>query len=125
MTTIATNDDVGGAHGVISNLLAHYADIADRKDIDAAVSLFAHARVRFPGGVGFDAGDTHTAHAFFTRLWSAPVGHRHDITTVRVTATADSWHAFAHYTRWLLDSPPLLHTLGEYELTVDPHATIT
>jgi hypothetical protein len=34
----------------IANLLHTYTDIADRKDVDAAVALLGTARVRFPAG---------------------------------------------------------------------------
>lgn len=37
----------------IANLLHGYTDIADRKDVDAAVALLGSARVTFPMG-GFD-----------------------------------------------------------------------
>jgi hypothetical protein len=102
---------------MIGNLLHTYTEIADRKDVAAAVRLLGPARVRFPGD-GF--GDPAQAEAFFTRLWSSAVPHRHDVSNLVVEPghEAGSWRARAHYTRWLLDPAPRVHTLGEYALVV-------
>ncbi len=101
----------------IANVLCTYVDIADRKDIDAAIVLLGHARVRFPAG-GYDEPDG--ARRFFTTLWASPTPHRHDVTNLRVASAGGRlWRADAHYTRWLLESVPVLHTLGEYVLTID------
>lgn len=101
----------------IANVLHTYTEIADRKDVDAAVALLGPARVAFPAG-GFS--DATGAAEFFGRLWADPVPHRHDVTNLVVhPGAADGlWLATAHYTRWLLQDEPVLHTLGEYSLTV-------
>ncbi|WP_345622195.1 nuclear transport factor 2 family protein [Streptomyces ziwulingensis] len=101
----------------IANVLHTYTDIADRKDVAAAVGLLARARVRFPAD-GFD--EPAAAAPFFTRLWASPVPHRHDVSNLIVEpgTRAGRWVARAHYTRWLLAPVPRPHTLGEYELTV-------
>jgi SnoaL-like domain len=101
----------------IANLLHTYVDIADRKDIDAGVALLGRARVRFPTG-GFE--DPAQARAFFTRLWGAPEPHRHDVSNLVVEPgdVPGTWAARAHYTRWVFEPEPALHTLGEYTLTV-------
>lgn len=103
----------------IANLLHTYTDIADRKDVSAAVALLGAAEVSFPAG-GFD--HPSDAEPFFRSLWSAPVRHRHDVTNLIVHGekSPELWLARAHYTRWFLDPTPALHTLGEYTLTVDP-----
>jgi hypothetical protein len=109
----------------IANLLHGYVDIADRKDVDAAVALLGETRVRFPTD-GFD--QRAQAARFFTRLWSSPLPHRHDVSNL-VVMPGDypgQWAARAHYTRWLFAPDPVLHTLGEYRLTVDERAwTVT
>jgi hypothetical protein len=101
----------------IANLLHAYVDIADRKDVAAVVSLLGSARVRFPTD-GYD----HPAAAaeFFGRLWSSAVPHRHDVTNLVVHPgpTSGTWRGRAHYTRWVLEPGPELHTLGEYDLVV-------
>jgi hypothetical protein len=101
----------------VANLLHAYTDIADRKDVAAGVALLGSARVRFPSG-GFD--DPGGAAAFFSRLWGSPVPHRHDVSNLVVLpgAAAGTWTARAHYTRWVFEPGPVLHTLGEYELVV-------
>ncbi|AKS31609.1 hypothetical protein [Mycolicibacterium goodii] len=110
-----TTGEVARHH--VANLLYAYVDIADRKDITAAVGLLGHARVRFPGN-GFETIDD--AQPFFAGLWAPPGAHRHDVSNLRVEPGEEPfWHAFAHYTRWLFTPEPLLHTLGEYALTVD------
>ena len=99
----------------IANLLHTYTDIADRKDVDAAVAMLGTARVRFLAG-GFE--ERERATAFFTVLWASPLPHRHDVSNL-VVEPGDSpgtWAARAHYTRWVLDPAPVLHTLGEYTL---------
>jgi hypothetical protein len=105
------------ARHLIANLLHTYTDLADRKDVPAAVALLGRARVRFPAdGYEEPAG----ARAFFTRLWASPVPHRHDVSNLIVLeqGRAGVWVARAHYTRWLLDPVPRPHTLGEYEMVV-------
>lgn len=101
----------------IANLLHTYTEIADRKDVEAAVALLSRARVTFPAG-GFDrAAD---AEAFFTQLWQSHVPHRHDVSNLIVEPAADgAWRACAHYSRWMFEPEPLLHTLGAYDLLVD------
>lgn len=101
----------------IANLLHTYTDIADRKDVDAGVDLFGSARVRFPAG-GFEGAEQ--ARSFLTQLWGAPEPHRHDVSNLVVEPgdLAGTWRARAHYTRWVFDPEPVLHTLGEYTLTV-------
>jgi hypothetical protein len=112
--------DVDGAvaRHRLANLLHTYTGLADAKDVEAAVELLGAARVRFPGDVGFD--DAAGARAFFGRLWGSPVPHRHDVSTLVVVpaATPGVWTATAHYTRWVFEPGPQLHTLGEYRLTV-------
>ncbi|MFJ4617053.1 nuclear transport factor 2 family protein [Streptomyces sp. NPDC088812] len=102
----------------IANLLHTYTEAADRKDVDAAVRVLGGARVRFPSD-GFDtpAG----AEAFFGRLWDFPGRHRHDVSNLVVLPGQDAtgtWEARAHYTRWLLDPSPRVHTFGAYTLLV-------
>ena len=101
----------------IANLLTTYLEIADRKDVDEVVAMLGGARVRFPAG-GSDGPEE--ARAFFTALWASPLRHRHDVSNlVVVPGTASgTWTARAHYTRWVFDPDPVLHTLGEYELVV-------
>jgi hypothetical protein len=113
-----TADDGGAvARHRIANLLHTYTDIADRKDVDAAVRLLGAARVQFPAD-GFDRPDA--ARAFLERLWSSPVPHRHDVSNLVVMpgGSDGEWTATAHYTRWVLAPEPQLTTLGEYRLTV-------
>ncbi|MEU1960881.1 hypothetical protein [Nocardia sp. NPDC019304] len=101
----------------IAELLHRYVDIADRKDVEAAVELLGSARVRFPAG-GYDA--SADAREFFTNLWALPSAHRHDVTNLRVSPVEQHrWRAHAHYTRWIFEPEPVLHTLGEYTLVVD------
>jgi hypothetical protein len=102
----------------IANLLHRYTDIADRKDVDAAVALLGSARVRFPAG-GFD--DPAHASAFFARLWASPLPHRHDVANLAVLpgGRPATWTARAHYTSWVFDPSPVLHTLGEYTIVVN------
>jgi len=101
----------------IANLLHTYTDIADRKDVDAAVTLLGCARVRFPAG-GFDAPDR--AATFFRALWASPLPHRHDVSNLVVLPgdVPGTWAARAHYTRWIFDPAPVLHTLGEYTIVL-------
>jgi hypothetical protein len=102
----------------ISNVLYTYSEIADRKDVEAAVQLLGAARVQFPAD-GYD--EPERAEGFFTRLWASPVPHRHDVSNLVVEPGdgPEIWSARAHYTRWVLDPAPVLHTLGEYTLVVD------
>ena len=101
----------------IANLLYTYTDIADRKDVEAGVALLGGARVRFPAG-GFE--EPEQAPAFLHRLWGAPEPHRHDVSNLVVEPgeVPGTWAARAHYTRWVFQPGPVLHTLGEYTLTV-------
>ncbi|GGL93213.1 hypothetical protein GCM10010129_41200 [Streptomyces fumigatiscleroticus] len=101
----------------IANLLHTYTEAADRKDVATAVRLLGRARVRFPAD-GFDS--PAGARAFFTRLWDFPGGHRHDVSNLIVLPAHEegTWQARAHYTRWLLEPSPRVHTLGEYALLV-------
>jgi hypothetical protein len=101
----------------IANLLHGYLDIADSKDVAAGVALLGSARVRFPSG-GFD--EPGQATAFFSALWASPVPHRHDLSNLVVVPgdAPGTWMARAHYTRWLFEPEPVLHTLGEYALVV-------
>lgn len=110
-------DDGAAARHRIANLLHTYTELADRKDIDAAVELLGATRVRFPAD-GYDGPSE--ARAFFVRLWGSPVPHRHDVSNLVVepAETPGEWTATAHYTRWLFEPEPQLHTLGEYRLTV-------
>jgi hypothetical protein len=109
--------DGASARHALANLLHTYTDLADRKDVPAAVELLGGARVRFPAD-SFDGPGQ--AAAFFTRLWASPVSHRHDVSNLVVVPgrAAGTWEARAHYTRWLLDPAPRVHTLGEYALVV-------
>jgi len=101
----------------IANLLHTYTEIADRKDVEAAVALLRKAKVTFPAG-GFDRAED--AEPFFTQLWQSDVPHRHDVTNLIIEPVADGvWRASAHYSRWMLQPEPLLHTLGAYDLLVD------
>jgi hypothetical protein len=101
----------------IANLLHTYTEIADRKDVEAAVALLSGARVQFPTG-GFERAED--AQLFFTQLWQSQVPHRHDVTNLMVEPAAEgAWRASAHYSRWMLRPQPLLHTLGAYDLLVD------
>lgn len=105
----------------IANLLHAYTDLADSKDVDGAVALLGSARVRFPAG-GFE--EPGQARAFFAQLWSSPQRHRHDVSNLVVHPgdRPGRWLARAHYTRWVFDPAPLLHTLGEYTIVVDEPA---
>jgi hypothetical protein len=107
----------GEARHQIANLLHTYTDIADRKDVAAAVELLGRARVRFPAS-GFDEPDR--AAAFFTALWASPLPHRHDVSNLVVVPgdAPGTWTARARYVRWVLDPAPEVHTLGEYALLV-------
>jgi hypothetical protein len=108
----------------IANLLHTYTEVADRKDVAAGVALLGAATVRFPTG-GFE--DPEGAEAFLARLWGGPVPHRHDVSNLVVQAAGpDAFRATAHYTRWLLEPEPFVHTLGEYDVLVDARTwTIT
>lgn len=109
----------------IADLLYTYVDIADRKDVDAVTALLGRTHIKFPAPAA-EASNPDEVRALFTRLWAAPSGHRHDVTNLRATENADgSCSATAHYTRWVLESEPLLHTLGEYALVVDRDGNIT
>lgn len=105
------------ARHMIANVLHTYTDIADRKDVPAAVALLGSARVRFPAG-GYD--EPAEAQPFFARLWASPAPHRHDVSNLIVEdeERAGAWVARAHYTRWLLDPVPRLTTLGKYKMVV-------
>lgn len=101
----------------ITNLLNSYTDIADRKDLDAVVDLLGGARVQFPHR-SYSSPDV--ARGFFADLWAAPAGHRHDTSNLRVfPGDEERWNAHAHYTRWIFDPEPAVHTLGEYTLEID------
>jgi hypothetical protein len=114
-----TDQPVTGAEArhQVANLLHGYVDIADRKDLDQVVALLGGARVRFPTG---GSGSPEDARSFFSQLWASPLEHRHDVSNLVVErgGTPDTWTARAHYTRWIFDPAPTLHTLGEYELVV-------
>jgi hypothetical protein len=101
----------------IANLLHTYTAIADRKDVAAAADLLGATRVSFPTG-GFT--DRAGAAEFYTALWASPVPHRHDVTNLVVLPgeAPGTWTAHAHYTRWVFEPDPALHTLGEYSLVV-------
>ena len=101
----------------VANLLNTYLDIADRKHLEEVVALLGGARVQFPTG-GSESPEQ--ARSFFAGLWSSPVAHRHDVSNLVVVqgATPRTWAARAHYTRWVFEPDPALHTLGEYELVV-------
>ncbi|GAA3695581.1 hypothetical protein GCM10023081_35960 [Arthrobacter ginkgonis] len=105
----------------VANLLHEYVEIADRKDVDAVVEMLGRAEVLFPASGSHDPS---SARQLFTELWSGSVPHRHDVSNLIVRPGGDSgsaWHATAHYTRWVLaDEGPFVHTLGRYELLVDP-----
>ncbi|KAA9160774.1 hypothetical protein FPZ12_016420 [Amycolatopsis acidicola] len=101
----------------IANLLHTYVEIADSKDVEAAVDLLGTARIRFPAD---HSADTAGARRLFSRLWTDPAPHRHDVSNLIVQSGGDgTWTARAHYTRWLFGPAPELHTLGEYTLVVD------
>lgn len=112
------NIQAAEARHQIANLLHTYVAIADRKDVDAVVDLLGNSHVHFPAATSMDPAE---ARQLFTRLWSAPDGHRHDVSNLIVNPAEDGqWLATAHYTRWLLGGDaPLMHTLGQYELLVD------
>jgi hypothetical protein len=117
MTSPRDRDGAVARHR-IANLLHTYTDISDRKDVESGVALLGRARVRFPAG---GSEDPEQARAFFTRLWGAPEPHRHDVSNLVVEPgdIPGTWTARAHYTRWVFEPEPALHTLGEYTLTVD------
>jgi hypothetical protein len=105
------------ARHLIANLLFTYAEIADRKDIATVTQLFGDAVVTFPSD-GYDR--RQDAEGFWTRLWGNDTVHRHDISNLVIEPLEGRrWQARAHYTRWVFQPDPVLHTLGEYELTVD------
>lgn len=113
--------DVSGAEARhrIANLLHAYTEIADRKDVAAGVRLLGDARVTFPAGGGFTSREA--AEPFFARLWGGDEPHRHDVSNLIVQpAAGGAWRAHAHYSRWVFRPEPVLHTLGAYELLVDP-----
>ena len=113
------NIQAAEARHQIANLLHTYVAIADRKDVDAVVDLLGSSHVQFPAATSMDPAG---ARQLFTRLWSPPDGHRHDVSNLIVNpAPKDGqWLATAHYTRWLLsDGAPFVHTLGQYDLLVD------
>jgi len=107
----------GEARHRIANLLHTYTGISDRKDLEAVVALLGRARVSFPAG-GFD--EPAGAAEFFAALWASPLPHRHDVSTLVVEPgdAPGTWTARAHYTRWVFDPTPVLHTLGEYTMVV-------
>jgi SnoaL-like domain len=115
--------EAAAARHEIANLLHTYVDIADRKDVDAVLPLLGSATVRFPTG-GYD--DPAAAADFFGRLWASPVPHRHDVTNLVVQPgqAPGTWRARAHYTRWVFEPGPQLHTLGEYDLVVSAAWTV-
>jgi hypothetical protein len=53
-------------------------------------------------------------------LWASPLPHRHDVTNLVVEPGpgSETWTARAHYTRWVFNPAPVLHTLGEYTMVV-------
>ncbi|MFT4081666.1 MAG: nuclear transport factor 2 family protein [Nocardioides sp.] len=111
------------ARHAIEEFLYGYGAIADAKDVEAGVALFAGARLAFPHG-GFDesaaGSDGSAAREFLSALWAAPEPHRHDLTNIRIAPVEQTrWHASAHYTRWVLAPDPVLTTLGRYELLAD------
>jgi hypothetical protein len=102
-------------YGELATLLLRYIEIADRKDVAAAVALLGTAIVRFPD----DEYDTpEGALGFWQRLWSTAEQHRHDVSNILLEPTDDPhvWRLRAHYSRWLFFPEPLLSTLGEYEM---------
>lgn len=102
----------------LTNLLHQYTAVSDRKDIDGVVKLLDHAHVTFPTG-GFD--QPGQAKGFYSQLWSSPVPHRHDTSNLAVSrgSAPGTWVLGAHYTRWLLEDRPILHTLGQYTVVAD------
>jgi hypothetical protein len=114
-----TDQPVPGAEArhQVANLLNGYVDIADRKDLDQVIALLGRARVRFPTG-GSESPEE--ARSFFSQLWASTLEHRHDVSNLVVERgeRPGTWTARAHYTRWIFDPTPTLHTLGEYELVV-------
>ncbi|MEW1947733.1 nuclear transport factor 2 family protein [Pseudarthrobacter sp902506025] len=103
----------------IANLLHTYVAIADRKDVDAVVDMLGNSQVQFPTATSTDPTG---ARQLFTRLWSSPEGHRHDVSNLIVYPGPEEgqWRATAHYTRWLLTGgAPFVPTLGQYELLVN------
>lgn len=112
-----------------ANLLHRYTEVADRKDVAAAVALLGGATVGFPSG-GYDRPED--AEAFFTQLWQDCPPHRHDVSNLIVEpASGGAWRASAHYSRWMFQPEPVLHTLGTYDLGFDAtawtisHLTVT
>jgi hypothetical protein len=115
-TTPPTGSGAEARHR-IANLLHTYTDIADRKDLPAVLDLLGDTTVRFPTD-GYD--ERSGAEPFFARLWGNPVRHRHDVSNLVVhEVDPDTFRASAHYTRWVLDPDPVVHTLGEYDVVVD------
>lgn len=115
--TVATPVSGAEARHRIARLLHTYTEIADRKDVEAAVALLSSAKVTFPAS-GFDR-DVE-AEPFFAQLWRSDDPHRHDVSNLIVEPVADgAWRASAHYSRWMCQPEPLLHTLGAYDLLVD------
>lgn len=103
----------------VANLLHRYTEIADRKDVPAALDLLGAAVVTFPTD-GYDRAED--AEGFFRRLWGGDVAHRHDVSNLVVEPAAPGvWEATAHYTRYLFSPDPVLATLGEYALRVRQH----
>jgi hypothetical protein len=102
----------------LTNLLHLYTAVSDGKDVEGVVALLDHARVSFPTG-GFD--QPGQARGFYSQLWSSDVPHRHDTSNVAVKQgpVPGLWTLQAHYTRWLLQDRPVLHTLGQYTLVAD------
>lgn len=118
MDTSGATSAVTGAEArhQVANLLHRYTEIADRKDIAAAVGLLGDTVVNFPAD-GYHRADG--AEGFFRRLWGGPVAHRHDVSNLVVDPAGPGiWHATAHYTRYVFTPDPVLATLGEYSLRV-------
>jgi hypothetical protein len=65
----------------IANLLHTYVANADRKDVDAVVEMLGNSHVQFPAATSMDPVG---ARELFTRLWSSPDGHRHDVSNLIV-----------------------------------------
>ncbi|GAA1706854.1 hypothetical protein GCM10009745_63400 [Kribbella yunnanensis] len=109
------------ARHLTANVLHTYTEVADRKDVDAAVALLGRAVVRFPTG-GYERPED--ARGWWEQLWGSPVAHRHDVTNLVVRPLVDptdhiqdgTWRAEAHYQRWMVKDEPVLHTLGRYDL---------
>jgi hypothetical protein len=101
-----------------ANLLYTYTEVADRKDVEAAVELLSSAAVQFPGKT---ATGTEEVRQHFAGLWSAPGAHRHVVTNLIVEPTAEAtvFTARALYTRWLFDPDPVITTMGQYDVVVE------